>query len=107
MSNNGFAKISKLYIESLTFDVAQLEDVINNNNVESPDTVIIPPEADVLTDNEVIDDDCTEDIEVGDVCGTLELHVAEKDGNKKVVRDTIEYKKVTSKKKRLCNSKPI
>ena len=49
---------------------------MEDEDVESADAVIIPPEADALTDNEDIDDDCTENILIEDVAGTLELQIA-------------------------------
>ena len=48
---------------------------MEDEGVESADAVNIPPEADALTDNEDIDDDCTEDVEIADVAGTLELQL--------------------------------
>ena len=54
----------------------ELEKVMEDEGVESADAVNIPPKADALTENEDIDDDCTEDVEIEDVAGTLELQIA-------------------------------
>ena len=62
--------------KSLTVEeiLAALEEAEDDDNVERADVIINPPEADALTDNEDIDDDCTEDIDTNEVAGTLELH---------------------------------
>ena len=70
--------MSKRRFKSLSLDeiAAMLEEVLEEDDVKTADAVIIPPETDALTDNEDIVDDCTGNVEVDDVAGTLELHVA-------------------------------
>ena len=67
--------------------LAQLEEAVEDEDVESADAVIIPPEADALTDNEDIDDDCTGNVNIEDVAGSLELHVAAQISNEEVIDD--------------------
>ena len=61
---------------------------MEDEDVESADAVIIPPEADALTDNEDIDDDCTGNVDIEDVAGSLELHVAAQIASEEVNEDT-------------------
>ena len=112
--------MSKRRIKSLTVEeiLAQLEEVVEDEDVESADAVIIPPEADALTDNEDIDDDCTGNVNIEDVAGSLELHVAAQISNEEVIDDTtgenaanhseinFETKQAPNKKRKLCNSVP-
>ena len=44
--------------------VKQLEEVMENEDVEWADAIIIPPEADALTDDKDIDDDYTENVDI-------------------------------------------
>ena len=70
-------QMCKRRVTSLTVEeiLGTLEEVIEDEDVETADAVIIPPEADTLTDNEDIDDDCTGNVDVDGVAGTLEKHV--------------------------------
>ena len=54
--------------------LAALEGFIEDEDAETEDVVITPPEADALTDIADIDDDCTGNVDVDDVPGTRELH---------------------------------
>ena len=104
--------MSKRRFESLSLDeiAAMLEEVLEEDDVETADAVIIPPETDALTDNEDIDDDCTGNVEVDDVAGTLELHVAAQiidgDGKGKQLEVRAEKSQPPKKKRKLCNSEP-
>mgnify|MGYP005673714667 CR=1 FL=1 len=63
-------RVTSLTVEEI---LGTLEEVIEDEDVETADAVFsIPPEADTLTDNE---DDCTGNVDVDGVAGTLEKHV--------------------------------
>lgn len=93
--------------------LATLEEVIEDEDVETADAVIIPPEADTLTDNEDIYDDCTGNVDDDDVAGTVDLHVAAQiindDVNDNETGETPEVRAETrqaQKKIKLSNSAP-
>ncbi|XP_014773929.1 uncharacterized protein LOC106871797 [Octopus bimaculoides] len=86
----GEMEMSKRRIKSLTMEeiLTTLEEVMEEEDVESADAVIIPPEADAQTDNEDIDDDCTGNADIEDVAGSFELHVAAQIVSEEVIENT-------------------
>ncbi|VDK43964.1 unnamed protein product [Dibothriocephalus latus] len=108
-------QMSKRRVTSLTVEeiLTTLEEFIEDADVERADAVIIPPESDTLSDNEDIDDDCTGNVDVDDVAGALELHVAAQiindDVNDIETGETPEVRAETRqapKKRKLSNSVP-
>ena len=90
---------------ALTLDeaLALLYEEDDEGEIEKADVIIVPPEADSLTDEEDVNDDIIGEISVQDVPGTLEVHV-EKD----ISKECAAYKdKPTRKKRKFCDSEPV
>ena len=80
---------------------------------QQADVVILPPDADELTDHEDIDDEMMGDVNVTEVAGSLELHVATSESEKTepinlVVKvNDIHPQTIPSKKKiKVCYANP-
>ena len=50
-----------------------MEDYTSNEEEQSVDVVILPPNADVLTDHEDIDDDMMDDVNMTEIAGSFEV----------------------------------
>ena len=50
-----------------------LEDYASDNKDHSVDVVILPPDADELTDHEDIDDDMMDDVNMTEIAGSFEV----------------------------------
>lgn len=89
--------MAKATRSALTLDeaLALLCEEDAEGEVEKADVIIVPPDADELTDEEDVNDDIIGEISIQDVPGTLEVHV-----DKEVTEECAIYKDKPTRKKK-------
>lgn len=101
--------------KSLTLEQIRnlLDDYASDEEDQSVDVVILPPDADELTDHEDIDDEMMGDVNVTEVAGSLELHVATSESENIEPTNVVEKANdihpqtlPSRKKRKLCNANP-
>ncbi|KAG8270285.1 hypothetical protein J6590_088431 [Homalodisca vitripennis] len=97
------ASTSHMTIEEILLLLRDLEE--SEANVASANFVVLPPQnVDCLTDEEQFNDDNTEDVDISEVCGTLELELKQ---NNDLDCKTSNESKPTKGKPENANSRKV
>ncbi|XP_068241039.1 piggyBac transposable element-derived protein 2-like [Palaemon carinicauda] len=96
-------KHSALTVEE-AINILFLDD--EDDEIDNPDVIIIPPDVDELTDEEDISEDIIEDVSVQDVPGSLEVQVNQQP-IENPTKDRGASAKSSWKKREFCNTEPI